>query len=265
MNDVDFGNCFVYTRGVIKSSTIKRRLLMKSGRFTAIVVCFSTMWVATATAQFYVAPNIGFKSFGLNGATTSNVGGTINQLGVFDAGKSSFHFGAGVGYTVLPAGVYNLDVGLDFGYSSAGFVEEGNNSRFGAGSFAAGGYSGATTTDLSFDLKSIHRINIPGFDLISPFAGVGMAFNMFSTSDMTIGAPTATPPVTVTGTSQFKIGLAISYGASVKIGMLSPFIQLKHYVPFSSEFQFTDSPNGTVVIQDSPGYFSLSAGVRLGL
>ena len=238
---------------------------MRLGRFAVIVVCFSIVWVTSATAQFYVAPNIGFQSFGLNGATTSNVGGTINQLGVFDAGKSAFHFGAGVGYTLLPAGVYNLDVGLDFGYSSAGFVEEGNNSRFGAGTFAAQGYSGGTTTDLSFDLMSIHRINIPGFDLISPFAGVGLALNMFSTSDVTIGAPSATPPVTLTGVSQFKIGLAISYGASVKIAMLSPFIQLKHYIPFSSEFQFTEGQTGTVVIQDSPGYFCISAGVRLGL
>lgn len=100
---------------------------MRPGRFAAIVVCLLAVWVTTATAQFYVAPNIGFKSFGLNGATTSNVGGTINQLGVYDAGKSAFHFGAGVGYTVLPAGLYNLDVGLDIGYSSAGFVEEGTN------------------------------------------------------------------------------------------------------------------------------------------
>jgi len=237
---------------------------MKSSRIAALVVFCAAALVTNAAAQFYVAPNIGFKSYGLNGATTSNVNGSITQLGVFDAGKSAFHFGAGVGYTVIPAGLYNLDVGLDLGYSSAGFIEEGNNSRFGAGSFAAQGYSGGTTTDLSFDLMSIHRINIPGFDFISPFAGLGLALNMFSTSDMTVGPPSANPAVTVTGVSQFKIGLAISYGAFVKIGMLSPFIQLKHYIPFSSEFQFTEGQNGTVVIQDSPGYFGLTAGVRLG-
>lgn len=88
---------------------------------------------------------------------------------------------------------------------------------------------------------------------------------MFSTSDLTAGPPSTNPAVTVTGVSEFKIGLAISYGAYVKIGMLSPFIQLKHYIPFSSEFQFTEGQNGTLVIQDSPGYFSISAGVRLGL
>lgn len=235
---------------------------MKPVRFSAIVVGFIVLLVSTVSAQFYVAPNLGLRSYGFKGAATSNTGGTIQQLGIFDGGKASFYFGAGVGYTVLQAGIYNLDAELDLGFSSAGFAEEGFNSSFGAGSYAARGYAGATTTDISFDLMSIHRLSIPNFDLISPFAGVGLAFNMFSTSDLTVGQPTANPSVTVTGTGQFKIGLAISYGAYVKLGMLTPFIQLKHYIPFSSEFQFTDSPNGTIVVQDSPGYFSLAAGVK---
>ena len=236
---------------------------MRPIRSAAIVIGMMMFWIATTTAQIYVSPNIGLKSYGLKGAATSNVGGTINQLGIFDGGKSAFHFGANVGYNVFQVGVYNLDAELDLGFSSVGLTEQGYNSARGAGSFAAGGLSGATTTDLSFDLMSIHRISIPNFDLISPFAGIGLAFNMFSTSDLTVGQPSANPSVTVTGTGQFKIGLAISYGVYAKLGMLSPFIQLKHYIPFGSEFQFTNSPNGTIVVQDSPGYFSLAAGVKL--
>jgi hypothetical protein len=80
-----------------------------------------------ASAQFYLAPNVGFKSYGLKGATTVAVGGQITPLGIFDGGKTGFNVGVGVGFPILkiPCGIYQLDMQLDVAYASAGFVEEG--------------------------------------------------------------------------------------------------------------------------------------------
>jgi hypothetical protein len=111
----------------------------------------------------------------------------------------------------------------------------------------------------------VHLFNIPGFSLISPYGGVGLGLNYFSTADISIGPPSSAQVINVTGTSQFKIGLLIFYGATLNLtGIVRPYLQFKHYVPFGSEFQFTeDTQNGSVVMKDVPGYFNLSAGVKL--
>jgi len=154
---------------------------------------------------------------------------------------------------------------LDVAYASAGFVEEGYDYAYGPGTFSADGLSGASTTNLAFDLMPVHLFNIPGFSLISPYGGVGVGLNCFSTADLSVGPPSSAQVINVTGTSQFKVGLLIFYGATLNLtGMLRPFIQFKHYVPFGSEFQFTeDTQNGNFVTKDVPGYFNLSAGVKL--
>jgi hypothetical protein len=162
---------------------------------------------------------------------------------------------------VMPAHEMQLDVA----YASAGFVEEGYDYAYGPGTFSADGLSGASTTNLAFDLMPVHLFNIPGFSLISPYGGVGVGLNCFSTADLSVGPPSSAQVINVTGTSQFKVGLLIFYGATLNLtGMLRPFIQFKHYVPFGSEFQFTeDTQNGNFVTKDVPGYFNLSAGVKL--
>lgn len=237
---------------------------------TILLVAAVTLFVCeSAVAQIYVAPYIGFKSFGLKGATTIAAGGQIQQLGIFDGGKTSFNVGAAVGYQFfkVPSGIYQLDMQVDVSYASANFIEAGYNYSQGSGKFSADGLSGGSTTNLAFDLMPVHRISIPGFSLLTPYAGLGLGLNYFSTADLSVGPPSNPTVMTVTGTSQFKVGLLVFYGASLNLtSMVQPFIQFKHYVPFGSEFQFTDDArNGNFVIKDVPGYFNLAAGIKLSL
>ena len=240
-------------------------------RYTRLLfVAAATLLVSGMTmAQISLSPYIGFTSFGLKGATTATTGGQIQQIGVADAGKTGFNVGAGIGSRLLkiPGGVYELDGVFDVSYASAGLFEAGYNNVGGAGSFAAQGLSGATTTNLAFDLMPVHRFHIPGFSLLSPYAGLGLGLNYFSTSNLTVGPPSSNPSVSVNGTSQFKIGLLIFYGATLEIlPVIHPFLQFKHYIPFGSQFQFTDdAQRGTLIINDSRGYFNLTAGVQFSL
>ena len=239
---------------------------MKKG-ILFVIVCAALLLSERATAQFYLEGNIGFKSFGLKGATTAAAGGRIQQLGIFDAGKTGFTFGAGAGYGLfkIPSGIYQLDMQIDVCFSSVSFAESGYNYANGPGAFSADGLSGGSTTCLAFDLMPVHRINIPGFTLISPYAGLGLGLNYYSTSDISIGPPSSSTTTAIAGAGQFKVGLVIFYGADFNLTpVLHPFIQFKHSVPFGSEFQFTDdAKNGSMVIKDVPGYFNLAAGIKL--
>ena len=219
-------------------------------------------------AQVHFSGSVGFKSYALEGAVTQAVGGSINSLGVADAGKTGFAFGAGGGFTLVPAGIYQLDMDLEVSMSFANFLEAGYDKINGSGKFSADGFSGGSATNIAFDIMPVHRINIPGFSLISPYAGVGLGLNLFSNNDVSFGPPTFSQPGTAKGSSQFQIGLLVFYGASFHfVGPLEPFVQLKHYIPFSSEYTFVEDPAtiGTLSIKDAPGYFNLSAGVRLVL
>jgi opacity protein-like surface antigen len=234
--------------------------------FTAV----ATLLVSEgAQAQISLAPYVGFKSYGLKGATTSAAGGQIQQLGIFDGGKTSFTFGVGIGHRLLkvPGGIYELDMQLDVSYASANFAEAGYNSSFGSGKYSADGNSGGSTSNLAFDLMPIHRISIPGFSLLTPYAGVGLGLNYFSTSNISVGPPSSPQTIAVNGTSQFKIGFLIFYGVDLNIvPVIHPFLQFKHYIPFGSEFQLTDdSKYGSIVVKDVPGYFNLVAGIRFDL
>ena len=229
----------------------------------AVLICQAVI------AQISLAPFVGFKSYTLKGAATSAAGGQIQQLGIYDAGKTSFTFGAGIGKQLfkVPGGVYQLDMKLEVSYASANFIEAGYNYASGSGKYSADGNSGGSTSNLGFDLMPVHSFHIPGLSLFSPFGGVGLGLNYFSTSNINVGPPSSSQVVAINGTSQFKIGLVIFYGAEMNmLGVISPYIQFKHYVPFGSEFQFTDdSKYGNFVIKDVPGYFSLAAGIKLSL
>ena len=229
-----------------------------------LLVVFCVLSFQTAQAQLIGQAHVGLKFFGIKGATTVTSGGTVSQAGNFDGGKTVFNIAVGGGYTVVPAGVYNLDVLLDINFATAGFAEQGYNSAFGSGKFSADGLSGATTTILAFDIMPAHRLNVYAIPFLSPWAGVGLSFNMYSTSDLKSGPPSAT--ATLKGNTDFKVGLIIFYGAAYKItDMLQPFLQFKHHIPFSSEMKLTDDPNGTYIIKDAPGYFNIEAGMRVTL
>jgi hypothetical protein len=234
-----------------------------------LVAAMTLLVAGTATAQIYLTPNVGFKSYGLKGATTIAAGGQIRQMGIFDAGKTSINFGVGIGYPLLkiPSGIYRLDMLVDVSYASANMAEAGYNYAYGPGKFSSDGNSGGSTSNLAFDLMPVHTINIPGFSLISPYAGVGFGLNYFSSGDLSVGPPSSPQVVNVTGKSEFKVGLVVFYGATLNLtGMVRPFIQFKHYIPFGSEFQFTeDATYGSIVIKDTPGYFNLAAGIKLSL
>jgi opacity protein-like surface antigen len=225
-------------------------------------------------AQFYIGPHVGFKASGLKGALKQTENGQVITGSVADAGKTGFNVGIAVGYQILPPtvldGWYKLDLNVDVSYSSFGYLEEGFNSVVGSGKFSASGLDGGTTTVFSIDLMPIHRLSFPNFKLLSPYAGLGLGLNIMSTSDIEVNPPSQRG--TVTGKGDFKLGLLIFYGVVFQISdNIKPFFQFKHLVPFGSETEFTStyqsaqgggSFNEIFSIQDVPGYFNLTAGVR---
>jgi len=232
------------------------------------------MIVSVGSAQIYAGANLGFRSFGLKGAIKISQNGAVQVGNVVDAGKTGFTFGIEGGYQIFPedfaGGWYKLDLGLQANYTSAGFFEAGYNSQYGSGKFAANGLSGGSTSIISIEVMPIHRLTIPKFKLLSPFAGLGLGVNLMSTADVKADAPNT--PGTLTGNSETKVGLLIFYGAILEVSdLIQPYLQFKHMIPFGSESQFSQSfqPTGggsqsTVFsVQDVPGYFCITAGVRL--
>lgn len=214
-------------------------------------------------AQFFLAPHIGFKSYALEGATSSISQGYIDRGPLTDAGTTAFHVGVGIGSQIYPEksvfSIYNLDLILDVSYVSAGFFEAGYNYSEGAGSFSANGLTGARTNHFSFDLMPMHRFRISQFDVLSPYGGLGISFNIFSTNELK-----GETGATAKGGSEFHAGLNIFYGSLIRIADRTQlFLQLKHLIPFADKFTaIDDSRMGKMIIQDAPGYFNLSAGFR---
>jgi hypothetical protein len=216
--------------------------------------------VQISQAQIHAGGFIGFKSYGLKAAGSATQNGQRSTTPIADGGGTVFEFGGFGGYTPLSMGVYNLDVQLTASYSSIGFFERGYNSVYGAGKYAADGISGGTTSVMEFDILGLNRLSFPALNIIEPYAGVGMSFNLYSTGDLTV------PNGSIKGNSQFKIGLVIAYGAILHVTpVITPYLQLKHMIPFGSETQLTNDVSYTAVVNDVPGYFALTAGVRFSL
>jgi hypothetical protein len=247
-------------------------------RYFFVAVLVLGVWLQAANAQFYLNPNLGIRVSGLKGVFKLTTQGGGTQTGnVADAGKTGFTFGVGGGYQVFPknfaGGYYKLDVAFEASYTSLGYLEAGYNSQFGAGKFSADGLSGGSTMIIGMDIMPIHRLTIPSFKLLSPYAGLGFSLNLMNTKDVTVGPPS--PNGVLTGNGDFKLGLLVFYGCVLQAtDMIAPYIQFKHMIPFGSDTQFTQSFQGTggqaggtqtyaVSIQDVPGFFSLTAGVRI--
>jgi len=235
----------------------------------SVVVCFITLSSSLSYSQFYVSPQVGFKSSGLKGVIKLTQPNSVNTGNVAEASKTGFVLGTGVGYTLLSGGIYTLDMNVDITYASIAYFEEGYNKGIGSGAFAANGLSGGSTTVLSFELLPLHKISIPSFSLLTPFAGVGLGFNYMSTGDIKVTPPSGNG--TLTGNSEFKVGLVLTYGAYLNLtSRIEPFVQFKHMIPFGSETVFTQdyqptsgsSSKAEYSIADAPGYFSLTAGCR---
>ena len=235
--------------------------------------------VSVGSSQIFFGGHIGFKSYGLKGAYKTATPNGVNVGNVADAGKTGFIVGIEGGYQIFPedfaGGWYKLDLGLEADYTSVSFLEAGYNSQFGAGKFAADGLSGGSTTIFSFDIMPVHRLTIPKFRLLSPYAGLGLSINFLGTKDLTVGNQGGSTPGTLTGNSETKIGLLVFYGVNLQASeIIHPYLQFKHMIPFGSESQFTQSfqPTGgggasnvAISVQDVPGYFGITAGVRITL
>jgi len=235
--------------------------------------------IATASAQFYTGAFVGFNTSGLKGALKYVQQGQSSVGNVADAGSTAFTFGLTGGYQVLPPGTaggwYKLDIALEASYASYSYFENGFNSVNGAGKFAADGLSGGGTSIIAFDIMPIHRLVFPHFKLLSPYIGLGLGIDWLSTSDIT--STNAAQSGTFSGTSQVKMGLLVFYGVVFHVSdMFQPYLQFKHMVPFGSESQFISSfqPTGGQAggnqtfegyIEDVPGHFSLTGGVRVEL
>ncbi len=244
-----------------------KKLFLLIGTITALAVSFSNVH-----AQYYVSPQIGFKVYGLSGATTVNSRGNVSQGGLSDAGGTAFNVGAGFGYELkFPAApIYRLDLEGNISWSSINFFQNGFDNNQGAGAFAAGGFSGGGAEIFSLDLMPVHRFIIPGF-FLSPFAGVGLALNLFDNTNTTGGPPDNTAGSVITGSTDFQLGLSIFYGAYLTLlPHIEPFIQFKHLIPFAGTYQLTSNASApgagsapyVITIQNAPGYFNLDAGVR---
>ena len=232
-------------------------------RFTPIFVVLLLIGIVqTSQAQFQAGAFLGFKSYSLNTAITQTSNGQTSTGNAYDAGGTAFEFGGFGGYTPI-SGVYNLDLQFGVSYSSIGFLENYYNSANGSGKFSADGYGGSSSHNIEFDILGLNRISIPGFKLIQPYAGLGLALDIVSTSDMKYGPPGSTASGSITGKGELKLGLVIAYGAVLHVTpILSPYIQFRDLIPFGSETQVTNDSKYTLVFKDVPSYFSLTAGVR---
>lgn len=239
----------------------------------SVIILFMIVFATSAAdAQFYMGAFGGFKASGLKG-TLKQVSAGQTQVGsVADAGAVGFNAGITTGYQVIPydatGGLYKLDINLDASWSMFNYFEEGWNNINGAGNFSAQGASGGKTNVFSFDVMPIHRFNFSNF-ILSPFVGLGFSVNLLMTSDITV------PGATLSGVSETQMGLSIFYGTLFNLsGVVKPYIQFKHLIPFGSDTQFTESIQSTqgggtqslgYYISDVPGYFNIVAGVRFVL
>ena len=243
--------------------------------FLAVLVLF-LFAIDSSIAQPYGGAFFGFKSCGLKGAVRVTTAAGTQSGNTVDAGKSGFTFGINGGYQIFPKdfldGWYKLDLHLDASFTSVAFFEAAYDGQFGSGQFSAVGLSGGSTKIIALDVMPINRLEFPKFKLLSPYLGLGLGLNIMSTSDLDVGPPST--PGTLTGESEFKFGLLIFYGTLIRFSnVVQPFLQFKHMIPFGSETVFTDTYSAAVAgggsqklsfsIQDVPGYFSITAGVRV--
>jgi hypothetical protein len=229
-----------------------------------------------ASAQLYFGPFLGFNASGLKGTFKSTTQGGTTTGNVADGGSTAFTFGINAGYQIFPSnfagGWYKLDLNLDASYTTFPYLENAFNSNNGAGKFAAEGLSAGGTSIIALDIMPIHRLTFPKFKLLSPFIGIGLGLDIFNTHDVTVGPPIGNG--TLTGNSEFKLGLLVYYGVVIHAtDLIQPYLQFKHMIPFGSVTQFTNTYNQTGgagggsqtvqwAVQDVPGHFALTAGVR---
>ena len=249
---------------------------MKPRTLLLFVLVLSVFTCGAAVAQPFGGAFLGFKASGLEGVMKLTTQAGTQTGNVVDAGSTGFTFGITGGYQIFPKdfadGWYKLDLTLDASFTSIAYFEEGYNKQFGAGAFAANGLSGGSTTIIALDIMPINRLTFPKFKLLSPYIGIGLGLNIMSTGDITTGPPSANG--TLEGVGEFKIGLLIFYGCLVHLSdLIQPYLQFKHMIPFGDETQFTDNFQATggtgggnqkyaFYIQDVPGYFAMTAGVR---
>lgn len=244
--------------------------------FSLAVLSFFAFEIASS--QVYFGPFIGFNASGLKGTwKTTNQGGGTTTGNVADGGATAFTFGINGGYQIFPSnfagGWYKLDLNLDASYTTFPYLENSFNSNNGAGKFAAGGLGGGGTSIIALDIMPINRLTFPKFKLLSPFIGIGLSIDIMNTHDVTVGPPNPSSG-TLTGNAELKMGLLVFYGVVIRASdLIQPYLQFKHMIPFGSLTQFTNTYNSTGgqgggsqtvqwAVQDVPGHFSLTAGVR---
>ena len=81
-------------------------------RVITISIIVLVSGLTSASAQIYLSPQIGFKVYGLSGATTENAGGQVSQAGISNGGGTVFNVGAGLGYE-LKFGLLLLYLGFE--------------------------------------------------------------------------------------------------------------------------------------------------------
>lgn len=228
------------------------------------LLVLSLLIVFPLQAQFYFGPMAGFKAYELSGAGQSVRDGDASTWNNFDGGKTVAAFGADIGYQAMPASdgsvQYLLDLNADLMYSSVGFLEQGYNNAAGYDMWSKDIRSGGATTNFAFEILPLHRLQFSEFKILSPYAGLGLGLNYFSTSDV---ITIEDPPTVTGGHSEFKMGIVLGYGTLVCLSdNIQPFIQFKHYFPFGNSTQLLNDSHATLTVNDVPRFFCITGGIR---
>jgi opacity protein-like surface antigen len=227
----------------------------------AFLAAFLLAFAASSVhAQFYLSPNLGFKSYGLQGiGVLTEDGDSERSDRELDAGQTSFDFGTGLGVEIVHTPYYNFDLGLNVRMGWAKFIENAYNDDNGSGAFAEDGLTGAKTTIIGFDLMPVHRLTFPDFQLLSPFLAVGPSVNLLMTGDLEVPEE----DYTVKGKTEVKFGLHVAWGCEFHATeILRPYFQIDHMVGFGDETKGVDDAGNSIAIEDTPGFFGMSAGLK---
>lgn len=238
-----------------------RRLL-----FVALLIgAVSTM----ASAQFYMGPHIGFKAFGLEGILQNKSPDANNQIQTARssndarASKTTVDFGINLGYQIVKTSYYGFDLGLDTRLAWANFMEEAYNDVVGSGEYSARGFKGGKTMVLGVDLMPVNRMTFPKLYLLSPYLAVGPSVNIYRTGGIDEPQGNNQPVLKLSGKTSAKIGLHVTWGLDLRpTPHVWPYLQFKHMLGFGSEFNFSEDRRSAWLIEDAPGMWGMTGGVR---
>ena len=110
----------------------------------------------------------------------------------------------------------------------------------------------------TFELRPVYRFKFHPDDWYSPFASIGVAGAVYSTTDLRQRGAFGS----MKGTRKTFAGIDFSYGVTLEaIDVIKPYIMFNHYFLFGSNF----APLEGMTASTRPTTFVASAGIRFDL